>query len=179
MEKEIASEKIKNLWTEMENDLNEKDSWDDLPEKSIVMVKPWELTVHAFLESDSDHETQLYFVLEEAVRKEDFDESAIPEDLLEIIKKEGDESLYPNMVESSVSGDTLEEAIAKMRQKLRLLDYGYILMDWSYYSSEILSEENGSWLLEDEEDDDDDDDDDGDDDSTERRKRFEALLDQL
>ena len=158
MEKEIASEKIKNLWTEMENDLNEKDSWDDLPEKSIVMVKPWELTVHAFLESDSDHETQLDFVLEEAVRKEDFDESAIPEDLLEIIKKDGHEYLYPNVVDSFVAGDTLEEAIAQMRQKLRLLDYGYILMDWSYYSSEILSEENGSWLLEEDDDEDEDED---------------------
>ena len=174
MKKQSTSETIKNLWEEMENDLNEKDSWDDLPYKDIVMIKPWTLVVSANLEPDSDHETQLIFVREEAVRKEDFDESAIPADLLEIIKKEGEENLYPNMVESSVSGDTLEEAIAKMRQKLRLLDYGYILMDWHYYCNNILDEDNGSWIL-----DDDDDDDDGDDDSTERRKRFEALLDQL
>ena len=174
IKKESTSETIKNLWEEMENDLNEKDSWDDLPYKDIVMVKPWTLVVRANLEPESDHETQLDFVREEAVRKEDFDESAIPADLLEIIKKEGVESLYPNMVESSVSGNTLEEAIAKMRQKLRLLDYGYILMDWHYYCNNILDEDNGSWIL-----DDDDDDDDGDDDSTERRKRFEALLDQL
>ena len=150
-EKEIASETIKNLWEEMENDLNEKDSWDDLPYKDIVMVKPWTLAVRANLEPESDHETQLDFVREEAVRKEDFDESSLPADLLEIIKKEGPKSLYPNMVESFVSGDTLEEAIAKMRQKLRVLDYGYILMDWNYYSEHILDDDNGSWMLDDDE----------------------------
>ena len=156
MKKESTSETIKNLWKEMEHDLEQKDPHDDWPLKAIVMTSPWSLAVHALPDADDEHETQMQFVLQDAVRKEDFDESSLPADLLEIIKKDGYDATYPNVVEAYVSGATLEEAIAKMRQKLRLLDPGYILMDWHYYSNNILDEENGSWMLDDEEDDEDD-----------------------
>ena len=147
-------EKIKELWSAMENDLIQKDPHDDWPCKGIVMSEPWTLQVHSYAEPFEEHDTQLDFVLQEAVRKEDFDESSIPADLLEIIRNEAYEETYPNVVNAVVSGDSLEDAIAKMRQKLRLLDYGYILMDWSFYKNEILDEENGSWMLDDDDDDD-------------------------
>jgi uncharacterized protein Yka (UPF0111/DUF47 family) len=49
------------------------------------MSSPWNLEVHSYAEPFEEHETQLEFVLQQAVREEDFDESAIPADLLEII----------------------------------------------------------------------------------------------
>ena len=152
-------EKIKELWDAMENDLTQKDPHDDWPSKGILMSSPWNLEVHSYAEPFEEHETQLEFVLQQAVREEDFDESAIPADLLEIIKSEAYDETYPNVIPAAVSGESLEDAIAKMRQKLRLLDYGYILMDWSFYSNEILDEDNGSWMLDDDDDDEDDDDD--------------------
>lgn len=151
-------EKIKELWSAMENDLTQKDPHDDWPCKGIVMSSPWNLEVHSYAEAFEEHDIQLDFVLQDAVRKEDFDESAIPADLLEIIREDGYDETYPNVVNARVSGDSLEDAIAKMRRKLRLLDYGYILMDWSFYQNEILHEENGAWMLDDEDDDDEDDD---------------------
>ena len=155
MKKQSTSETIKKLWKEMDEDLKQKDPHRDWPLKTIVMTSPWSLAVHALPDADDEHETQMQFVLQDAVRKEDFDESSLPADLLEIIKKDGYDATYPNVVAAEVSGATLEEAIAKMHQKLRLLDHGYILMDWHYYSNNILDEENGSWMLDDEEDEDD------------------------
>ena len=143
-------ENIKKRWKAMEMDLRQKDNNSDWPCKGIVMVSPWDLQIHSYAEAFEEHETTLNFVLQTAVRKEDFDESAIPADLLEIIKK--DSYFYPNVV--VYGSNTLEEAIEKMRQKLRLLEYGYILMDDSFYRNEILDEDNGSWMLDEDEDDD-------------------------
>lgn len=162
-------EKIKKLWETMENELRQKDEHGDWPCKSIVMRSPWNLEVHCYCEAFEDHETQLDFVRMDAVRPEDFDESSLPADLLAIVKEDScGDRFYPNAVYASVSGDTLEEAIEKMRQKLRLLDYGYILMDEAFYNEEILDEDNGAWMLDDDYDfdfdfDDDDEDDDDED----------------
>ena len=146
-------DKIRKLWERMEKDLEEKDPDDDWPPKGIVMCSPWTLQVHAYLypeDGTEEHETLLHFVRREAVRPEDFDEASLPPELLEIVKAEScDESSYPNAVFAETSGDTLEEAIAKMRLKLRLLDYGYILMDEYYYKENILDEDNGGWMLDD------------------------------
>lgn len=78
------------------------------------------------------------FVREKAVKAKDFDENSIPPELLEIIKEDctGDDD-YPNGVFAEVTGKTLEEAIAKMRQKLQLLEYGYIIMDWHFYRTAV------------------------------------------
>ena len=156
-------ENIKKLWKAMEMDLRQKDNHSDWQCKGIVMVSPWDLQIHSYAEAFEEHETTLDFVLQTAVRKEDFDESAIPADLLEIIKK--DSYFYPNVVEAGVYGsNTLEEAIEKMRQKLRLLEYGYILMDDSFYRNEILDDDDydddddDDWLFDDEDDEDDKDD---------------------
>lgn len=166
------NEKIKKLWERMEKELEEKDEFDrDWPPKGIVMCSPWTLQVHAYLypeDGTEEHETVLHFVRREAIRPEDFDEASLPPELLAIVKEEScDESSYPNAVFAETSGDTLEEAIEKMRLKLRLLDYGYILMDEYYYKENILDENNGAWLLEDDGDGDlsflDEEDDDGDD----------------
>ena len=157
------NDKIEKLWKQMAKDLEEKDPHDDWPYKGIVMVEPWYLEVHAYPEACEEHETQLEFFRQEAIRPEDFDESSLPPELLAIVKEEGeDDEWYPNHVSAAVSGATLEEAIEKMRLKLRLLDYGYILMDAPFYHEEILGEDNGAWLLDDDDDDGDDDDDDDD-----------------
>ena len=139
---------IEKLWKAMKMDLSQKDNHSDWPCKGIVMVSPWKLQILCYTNACEEHETGLAFVLQNAVRKEDFDESAIPTDLLEIIKKDShEEPYYPNIVEACVSGNSLEEAIEKMRQKLRLLEYGYILMDEYCYFNEILDKDNGSWML--------------------------------
>ena len=149
------NDKIKKLWKRMADELSEKDPHDDWPYKGIVMVEPWCLEVHAYPEAFEEHETQLDFVREKAIRPEDFDETSLPPELLAIVKGEEDEEWYPNHVTAMVSGATLEEAIEKMRLKLRLLDYGYILMDGPFYREEFLDENNGGWLLDDDDDDDD------------------------
>ena len=130
------NEKIEKLWKRMADELREKDPHDDWPCKGIVMVEPWYLEVHAYPEAFEEHETQLDFVREKAIRPEDFDETSLPPELLAIVKGEEDEEWYPNHVCAAVSGATLEEAIEKMRLKLRLLDYGYILMDGPFYREE-------------------------------------------
>lgn len=99
------------------------------------MTYPWDLMVHA----QDERETQLDFFRETPVDKEDFDESTLPPELLDLVKANKSASIYPNIVEAEVSGETLEEAIEKMRLKLRLLDYGYILLDWEHYQDDYLS----------------------------------------
>ena len=99
------------------------------------MTSPWTLKVHAL----DERETQLDFFRETPVDKEDFDESSLPPELLDLVKANKSASIYPNIVEAEVSGETLEEAIEKMRLKLRLLDYGYILLDWENYQDDYLS----------------------------------------
>lgn len=168
---------IEKLWKEMARELRKKDPHDDWPCKGIVMHSPWTLQVHAYPEAFEDHETVLDFVREKAVRPEEFDGSSLPPELLAIVKEEcPGEKYYPNAVFAETSGKTLEEAIGKMRLKLRLLDYGYILMDQPFYEAEILDDENGAWMLEEDDDefsfelddqdfeDDDDEEDDGKDD---------------
>lgn len=98
------------------------------------MTSPWTLKVHAL----DERETQLDFFRETPVDKEDFDESSLPPELLALVKANKSASIYPNIVEAEVSGETLEEAIEKMRLKLRLLDYGYILLDFATYEDEFL-----------------------------------------
>ena len=128
------TEKIETLWKEMADELREKDTMRH-PQKEIVMTSPWTLKVHAF----DERETQLDFFREKPVDKEDFDESSLPPELLALVKANKSASIYPNIVEAEVSGETLEEAIEKMRLKLRLLDYGYILLDWEHYQDDYLS----------------------------------------
>lgn len=99
------------------------------------MTSPWTLKVHAL----NERETQLDFFRETPVDKEDFDESSLPPELLDLVKANKSAGIYPNIVEAEVSGETLEEAIEKMRLKLRLLDYGYILLDWEHYQDDYLS----------------------------------------
>ena len=112
-----------------------KDPHDDWPSKGIVLTSPWNLEVHSYHEGFEEHETQLDFVRQEAIRPEDFEESSLPAELLSILKEDGyEEPLYPNVINASVSGATLEEAIEKMRVKLRLLEHGYILMDTYFYT---------------------------------------------
>lgn len=125
---------IKTLWQEMADELREKDTMRHYP-KEIVMTSPWKLAVHAL----DKWETQLDFFRETPVDKEDFDESSLPPELLDLVKANKSASIYPNIVEAEVSGETLEEAIEKMRLKLRLLDYGYILLDWETYQDLYLS----------------------------------------
>ena len=124
---------IETLWQEMEDELREKDTT-GRPQK-IVMISPWTLKVHAL----DERETQLDLVRETPVDKEDFDESSLPPELLDLVKENESASFYPNFVEAEVSGETLEEAIEKMRLKLRLLDYGYILLDFATYEAEFLA----------------------------------------
>ena len=128
---------IETLWQEMEDELREKDTT-GRPQK-IVMISPWTLKVHAL----DERETQLDLVRETPVDKEDFDESSLPPELLDLVKENESASFYPNFVEAEVSGETLEEAIEKMRLKLRLLDYGYILLDFATYEAEFLAENDG------------------------------------
>ena len=149
---------IETLWQEMANELRSKDTMRH-PQKEIVMTSPWKLAVHAL----DERETQLDFFREKPVDKEDFDESSLPPELLDLVKANKSASIYPNdesslppellalmkaskrastypnIVEAEVSGETLEEAIEKMRLKLRLLDYGYILLDWEHYHDDYLS----------------------------------------
>lgn len=125
---------IETLWREMAGELREKDTM-GYPQKEIVMTSPWKLAVHAL----DERETQLDFFREKPVDKEDFDESSLPPELLALVKANKSASIYPNIVEAEVSGETLEEAIEKMRLKLRLLDYGYILLDWEHYQDDYLS----------------------------------------
>ncbi|MBO5694661.1 MAG: hypothetical protein J6S98_04590 [Lentisphaeria bacterium] len=128
------TEKIETLWQEMADELRSKDTMRH-PQKKIVMTSPWKLAVHAL----DERETQLDFFRETPVDKEDFDESSLPPELLALVKANKSASIYPNIVEAEVSGETLEEAIEKMRLKLRLLDYGYILLDWEHYQDDYLS----------------------------------------
>ena len=128
---------IETLWQEMEDELREKDTT-GRPQK-IVMISPWTLKVHAL----DERETQLDLVRETPVDKEDFDESSLPPELLDLVKENESASFYPNFVEAEGSGETLEEAIEKMRLKLRLLDYGYILLDFATYEAEFLAENDG------------------------------------
>ena len=124
--------RIKKLWKKMEDELAKLDPHDDWPEKSIVMRSPWHLEIHSYHEAWDEHETVLDFVRREAIRKEDFDESSLPPELLKYAKAEilyDDDKTYPNIISATASGDTLEEAIEEMRKKLHLLEDGYILMD--------------------------------------------------
>lgn len=123
---------IETLWQEMEDELREKDTT-GRPQK-IVMISPWTLKVHAL----DERETQLDLVRETPVDKEDFDESSLPPELLALVKENESASFYPNFVEAEGSGETLEEAIEKMRLKLRLLDYGYILLDFENYYEDVF-----------------------------------------
>ncbi|MBR3707801.1 MAG: hypothetical protein IKM17_02175 [Lentisphaeria bacterium] len=125
---------IETLWREMAGELRSKDMM-GYPQKEIVMTSPWTLKVHAL----NERETQLDFFRETPVDKEDFDESSLPPELLDLVKANKSAGIYPNIVEAEVSGETLEEAIEKMRLKLRLLDYGYILLDWEHYQDNYLS----------------------------------------
>ena len=125
---------IETLWREMAGELRSKDTM-GYPQKEIVMTSPWKLAVYAL----DERETQLDFFREKPVDKEDFDESSLPPELLDLVKANKSASIYPNIVEAEVSGETLEEAIEKMRLKLRLLDYGYILLDWEHYQDDYLS----------------------------------------
>ena len=124
---------IETLWQEMANELRSKDTMRH-PQKEIVMTSPWKLAVHAL----DERETQLDFFREKPVDKEDFDESSLPPELLALMKASKRASTYPNIVEAEVSGETLEEAIEKMRLKLRLLDYGYILLDFANYYEDVF-----------------------------------------
>jgi len=142
---------VQELWEKMKNELSKKDPHDDWPSKGIVMTSPWNLEVHSYHEGCEEHETQLDFVRQDAIRPEDFKESSLPADLLAILKEDGyGEPLYPNVINASVSGATLEEAIEKMRVKLRLLEHGYILMDSYFYTHEILDDDNGAWMRDEE-----------------------------
>lgn len=123
---------IETLWQEMEDELREKDTT-GRPQK-IVMISPWTLKVHAL----DERETQLDLVRETPVDKEDFDESSLPPELLDLVKENESASFYPNFVEAESDGETLEEAIEKMRLKLRLLDYGYILLDFENYYEDVF-----------------------------------------
>lgn len=123
---------IETQWQEMEDELREKDTT-GRPQK-IVMISPWTLKVHAL----DERETQLDLVRETPVDKEDFDESSLPPELLDLVKENESASFYPNFVEAEGSGETLEEAIEKMRLKLRLLDYGYILLDFENYYEDVF-----------------------------------------
>lgn len=123
---------IETLWQEMEDELREKDTT-GRPQK-IVMISPWTLKVHAL----DERETQLDLVRETPVDKEDFDESSLPPELLDLVKENESASFYPNFVEAEGDGETLEEAIEKMRLKLRLLDYGYILLDFANYYEDVF-----------------------------------------
>ena len=125
---------IEALWREMAGELRIKDMM-GYPQKEIVMTSPWTLKVYAL----NERETQLDFFRETPVDKEDFDESSLPPELLDLVKANKSAGIYPNIVEAEVSGETLEEAIEKMRLKLRLLDYGYILLDWEHYQDNYLS----------------------------------------
>ena len=98
------------------------------------MTSPWKLAVHAL----DERETQLDFFREKPVDKEDFDESSLPPELLDLVKENESASFYPNFVEAESDGETLEEAIEKMRLKLRLLDYGYILLDFENYYEDVF-----------------------------------------
>lgn len=165
----MMNSQIKTLWEEMVAELKQKDPHGDWPSKKIVMrlaepfyfpgddddppkkiekPEPWILEIHSYSFYEEEHETVLEFVREKAVKAKDFDENSIPPELLEIIKDDctGDDD-YPNGVFAKVAGKTLEEAIAKMRQKLQLLDHGYILMDWYFYRTHILNKHNGKWML--------------------------------
>ena len=116
--------------------------------KKIEKSEPWILEIHSYSSYEEEHETILEFVREKAVKAKDFDENSMPPELLEIIKDDctGDDD-YPNGVFAEVAGKTLEDAIAKMRKKLQLLDYGYIIMDWHFYRTHILNKHNGKWML--------------------------------
>ena len=153
--------KIKKLWEKMERELAKLDPNGDWPSKQIVMTSPWELRIVSLHEGIEEHESFLSFVRKEAIRKEDFDESTLPPDLREYVKKYDrdyyDLEIYPNIIDAVAEGDTLEEAIADMCKKLRLLKYGYILMDDYFYRNEMLDEDNGGWMLDNDDDDDDDD----------------------
>ena len=128
------TEKIETLWQEMADELRSKDTMRH-PQKKIVMTSPWKLAVHAL----DERETQLDFFRETPVDNEDFDECSLPPEMLALVKANKSASIYPNIVEAEVSGETLDEAIEKMRLKLRLLDYGYILLDWEHYQDDYLS----------------------------------------
>jgi len=68
--------------------------------------------------------------------------------LFEIIKDDctGDDD-YPNGVFAKVAGKILNEAIAKIRQKLQLPDNGDIIMNGHFYRTNILNKHNGKWML--------------------------------
>ena len=68
---------IEKLWKAMEMDLRQKDNHSDWPYKGIVMVSPWKLQILCYTNACEEHETGLAFVLQNAVRKEDFDESTV------------------------------------------------------------------------------------------------------
>jgi len=146
------NDKIKKLWKLMAKDLEKKDPNKDCPYKGIVMSEPWYLEIIPICGRDEEqYEPNLDFFREKAVRPEDFDESSLPPELLEIVKEEqnSDVSWYPNYVSAAVSGDTLEKAIEKMHLKLRLLEHGYILTDTASYKEWYLNADNGAWLLND------------------------------
>lgn len=147
--------KIETLWKKMNKELSKMDPHGDWPCKTIVMTEPWTLRVVSNHEGFEEHESFMAFVRQNAIRKEDFDESSLPPDLRDFVKKyEDDDEYYPNIVEAIASGDTLEEAIEDMCKKLRLLDYGYILMDDYFYRNNILDRNNGGWMIDDDGDDD-------------------------
>ena len=106
----------------------------------IIMTSPWKLEIYSWdSEDDLDSKYKLFFVREHPVDPKSFDEKSVPENLLEFLKKDCPEKRFRyNVVNSIAKGKTPEEAIEKMRQKLRLLENGFILMTIDFYEDDIF-----------------------------------------
>lgn len=124
----------------MVSELNLYNKSEDSSPCKIIMTSPWKLEIYSWdSEDDLDSKYKLFFVREHPVNPKSFDETSVPENVLEFLKKDCPEKRFRyNVVNSIAKGKTPEEAIEKMRQKLRLLENGFILMTIDFYEDDIF-----------------------------------------
>ena len=141
---------LKKLWKKMVSELNLYNKSEDSSPCKIIMTSPWKLEIYSWdSEDDLDSKYKLFFVREHPVDPKCFDETSVPENLLEFFKKDCPEKRFRyNVVNSIAKGKTPEEAIEKMRQKLRLLENGFILMEIGFYEDDIFEISETPFILE-------------------------------
>ena len=141
---------LEKLWKKMVSELNLYNKSEDSSPCKIIMTSPWKLEIYSWdSEDDLDSKYKLFFVREHPVDPKCFDETSVPENLLEFFKKDCPEKRFRyNVVNSIAKGKTPEEAIEKMRQKLRLLENGFILMTIDFYEDDIFEISETPFVLE-------------------------------
>ena len=141
---------LEKLWKKMVSELNAYNKSEYSSPCKIIMTSPWKLEIYSWdSEDDLDSKYKLFFVREHPVNPKSFDETSVPENVLEFLKKDCPEKRFRyNVVNSIAKGKTPEEAIEKMRQKLRLLENGFILMTIDFYEDDIFEISETPFVLE-------------------------------